>query len=133
MFVSFSSGIFLNQSEVIRDLVLSRNFFVVSDQMHSHKHHSCLAQLFVLSVELNSVKKNKALGLVHTLRFFLIATVIIHIATDGLYRIQWKCSHYVTATTSSTPIKPVINKNKSQSQSEKKNAMCERALRYDDY
>ena len=29
-----------------------------------------------------------ALGLVHTVRFFLITTAIPHIATNGLYRTQ---------------------------------------------
>ena len=37
------------------------------------------------------------------MRFFLIATAIPLIATNGLYRTQWRCSHYATATTSPTP------------------------------
>ena len=55
-----------------------------------------------------------------TLCFFVIATVILLIVTNGLYRTQWKYSHYVTAMTSPTPVLPIIRKNKSQSQSEKK-------------
>ena len=43
------------------------------------------------------------LRLVHTVRFFLIATAILIIAANGLYRTHWKCSHYATATTSPTP------------------------------
>ena len=42
----------------------------------------------------------------------------------GLHRTQWKCSHYATATTSPTPMQPIVSKNKSQSQI----AQCERAL-----
>ena len=57
--------------------------------------------------------------------FFLIATAIPHNATNGLYRTQWKCSHYVTVTTSPTPIQPIMSKNKSQSQI----VQCERALK----
>ena len=45
--------------------------------------------------------------------FFLIATVLPLIATNGLYRTQWKCYHYATVTTSPTPI---VSKNKSQLQ-----------------
>ena len=33
---------------------------------------------------------------------FLIATVILLIATNGLYGTQWKCSHFATATASPT-------------------------------
>ena len=36
------------------------------------------------------------LKLIHTVRFFLIATAILLIARHGLYRTQWKCSHKVT-------------------------------------
>ena len=53
---------------------------------------------------------------VHNVRVFLIATAIFLIGTNGLYRTQWKCSHYATATTSSSKL---------QSQSEKKFAQCE--------
>ena len=56
--------------------------------------------------------------------FFLIATAILLIATNGLHRTQWNCSHYVTATTLPTPIQPIMSKNKSQSQI----AQCEWAL-----
>ena len=68
--------------------------------------------------------KNGQLRPVHTVRFFLIAIVIPSIATNGLHRTQWKCSHYATATTSPTPMQPIVSKNKSQSQI----AQCERAL-----
>ena len=44
------------------------------------------------------------------------------------YATQWKYLHYATVTTSRTPMLPIINKNKSQSQLEK-NAQCEWALR----
>ena len=50
------------------------------------------------------------------MRFFLIATAIPHIAANGLYRTQWKCSHCVTPTTSPSSIQPIVNKNKSQLQ-----------------
>ena len=43
-------------------------------------------------------------GLIHTVRFFLIATEIPFIATNGLHRTQWICSHYGTATTLPTVI-----------------------------
>ena len=56
--------------------------------------------------------------------FFLIATAIPLIATNGLHGTQWKCSHYATVTTSPTPIQPIMSKSKSQSQI----AQCERAL-----
>ena len=36
--------------------------------------------------------------------FLLIATSILLIATNGLYRTRWKCSHYTTVTTSPTPM-----------------------------
>ena len=42
--------------------------------------------------------------LVRAVQFFLIATSILHIATNGLYRTQWKCSHNAIATTLPTPI-----------------------------
>ena len=64
---------------------------------------------------------------VHTVRFCLIATAIPSIATNGLHRTQWKCSHYATATTSPTPMHPIVSKNKSQSQI----AQCEEALMHD--
>ena len=67
------------------------------------------------------------LKLIHTVRFFLIATAIPLITTNGLYTTQWKCSHYATATTSPTPIQPIMSKNKSQSQI----AKCEQALTLD--
>ena len=67
------------------------------------------------------------LWLIHTVRYFLIATAIPLVATNGLYRTQWKCSHYVTAIKSPVPIQPIISKNKSQSKSEK-NAQCKRAF-----
>ena len=56
--------------------------------------------------------------------FFPIATAIPAIATNGLQRTQWKCSHYATATTSPTPMQPIVSKNKSLSQI----VQCERAL-----
>ena len=59
------------------------------------------------------------------MRFFLIATAIHLIATNGLYRTQWKCSHCVTATTSPAPVQPIVRKNKSQLQI----AQCERTLK----
>ena len=62
-----------------------------------------------------------------TLQFFLISTAILLIARNGLYRTQWKCSHYATATTSPSPIYPIVSRNKSQLQSEK-NAQCEWAF-----
>ena len=61
---------------------------------------------------------------VHIVRFFLIATAILSITRNGLHRTQWKCSHYATATTSPTPMQPIVSKYKSQSQI----AQCERAL-----
>ena len=66
----------------------------------------------------------QSLGLVHTARFFLIATAIPHIATNGLYRTQWKCSHCATATTSPASIQPIVSKSKLQLRI----AQCERAL-----
>ena len=48
--------------------------------------------------------------------FILLATAIYPITTNGLYRTQWKCSHYVTVTTSPGPSQPIISKIKSQSQ-----------------
>ena len=59
------------------------------------------------------------------MRFFLIATSISSIATNGLHRTQWKCSHYATATTSPTSMQPIVSKNKSQSQI----VQCEMTLR----
>ena len=56
---------------------------------------------------------------VHTVRFLLKC-----IATTGLYRIQRKCSHCVTATSSPPPIQPIISNNKSPS----KVTQCERVL-----
>ena len=50
-------------------------------------------------------------GLIRTVRFFLIATAILLIATNGLQSTHWKCSHYTTAT-STTPIQPIMSKNK---------------------
>ena len=47
------------------------------------------------------------------MRFFLIAIAIPFIATNGLYRTQWKCSHYVTATTSPVPVQPIVTKSNS--------------------
>ena len=58
------------------------------------------------------------------MRFFLIATAIPLVTTNGLYRTQWKCSHYATMTTSPTPIQAIMSKNKLQSQI----TQCERAL-----
>ena len=66
------------------------------------------------------------LGFVHTVRFFLIATAIPLITTNGLCRTHWKCSYYATATTSPTPIQPIVSKNKSQLQS----SQCEQVLRH---
>ena len=61
---------------------------------------------------------------VHTVRFFLIATAILLIVTNALYRIQWKCSHCVTATTSPSLTQLIVSKNKSQLQI----AQCERTF-----
>ena len=81
-----------------------------------------------LSMLSNSVDKLNAqmwtLGLIHTVRFFLIATAIPLITTNGLHRTQWKCSHYAIVTTSLTPIQPIMRKDKSLSQI----AQCERPL-----
>ena len=65
------------------------------------------------------------LRFIHTVRFFLIATAIPLVAANGLYRIQWKCSHHATVTTSPAPIQSIVSKNKSQSQI----AQWERAFR----
>ena len=51
-----------------------------------------------------------------TLHFFLIATAIPLITTNGLYRTQWKCSHYVTRATLLTVVQLIVSKNRSQSQ-----------------
>ena len=65
------------------------------------------------------------LGLIYTVHYFLIATAIPLIATNGLHITQWKCSHYAPVTISPTAIQPIISENKSQSQI----VQCERALR----
>ena len=52
---------------------------------------------------------------------YAIATAIPHIATSGLYRTQWNCLHYATTTAS----RPIVSKNKSQSQI----LQCEQALK----
>ena len=67
----------------------------------------------------NNILKIFSLRLIHTVHFFLIATAILLITRNGLYRSQRKCSHYANSTTSSTPMQPIISKNKSHSQSEK--------------
>ena len=41
---------------------------------------------------------------VHSVHFFLIATAIPLVATNGLHWTQLKCSHYATATKSPTPM-----------------------------
>ena len=64
------------------------------------------------------------LRLIHTVRFFLIATAILLITTNGSYRTLWKCSHGATAKTLQAPIQPIMSKNKSHSQG----VQCERAL-----
>ena len=61
----------------------------------------------------------------HCAFFFPIATAISLIATYRLHRTQWQFSPYVTATTSPSPIEPIMSKNKLQSQI----TQCERALR----
>ena len=66
----------------------------------------------------------EVLWFIHTVHFFLIATAILLVEVNGLYRIQWKCSHYATATTSLAPFQPIVSKNKSQSQI----AQCKRAF-----
>ena len=71
---------------------------------------------------LSMVKPSKARS--QCVIFFRIATAILLIAADGLHSTQWKCSHHVTAPASPTPVYPMINKNKLQSQSEK-NEQCE--------
>ena len=57
------------------------------------------------------------------MRYFLITTVIPPITTDALCRTKRQCSYHATVTTSPTPIQPIVNKNKLQSQS-KKIAQC---------
>ena len=47
---------------------------------------------------------------VHTVRFFLIASAILLIATNGLYRTQWKCSHCTTVTASPPPMQTIVSK-----------------------
>ena len=42
--------------------------------------------------------------LIHTVRFFQIATANLLIITNGLYRTQSECSHYATAAASPTPV-----------------------------
>ena len=61
----------------------------------------------------------KVVFLAENLGFFFreIVTAILLIATNGLYRIQWKCSHYATATTSpilTQAIKAKTNRNRNQ-------------------
>ena len=82
--------------------------------------------LFVRLIASPSLGCDYSLRPVHTVRFFLIATAIPSITRNGLHRTQWKCSHYATATTSPTPMQPIVSKNKSQSQI----AQCERALNW---
>ena len=60
----------------------------------------------------------------HCKFFFLNVTAIPLVTSNGLYRTQWKCSHYAIAKTLSTPTQPNMSKNKSQLQI----AQCERAL-----
>ena len=48
----------------------------------------------------NILSVSKNYGLIHTVRFFLIATAIPLIATNGLHKTQWKCSQNATAKTS---------------------------------
>ena len=48
-----------------------------------------------------------SLWFIHTVRFFLIPTAIPLITENGLYRIEWKCLHYVTVTTSPAPKQPL--------------------------
>ena len=50
------------------------------------------------------------LGHVHTVRLFPVVTAIPLIATNGLHRPQWKCSHCATVTASPAPIQPIIIK-----------------------
>ena len=57
--------------------------------------------------------------------FFQILIAIPLITTNGLYRTQWKCSHYATATTPPAFTQPIVSKSKLQLQI----AQCERALR----
>ena len=59
--------------------------------------------------------------------FFLIAIKILLIITNGFYMTERKCSHCATVTTSPSPIWPIVSKNKSQSQPEKR-TQCERVL-----
>ena len=47
--------------------------------------------------------------------FFLIATAILFIATNGLHRSQWMCSHIATVKTSPAPLQPIERRNKSYS------------------
>ena len=54
-----------------------------------------------------------------------IATATLLVTTNGLYRIQGKCSYCMTTTTSPTPMQPIISKNKAQSQI----AQCEWTLK----
>ena len=39
-----------------------------------------------------------------TLYVIFLISILLIACTNGLYRTQWKCSHYATATTSPTPI-----------------------------
>ena len=98
------------------------NSTIVNDNNFQHQYKNYSA---ILSPQSMRTDQSFTLGLIHTVRFFLIATAILLIATNGLYRTQWKCSHSATATRSPTLMQLIMSKNKSQSQI----AQCEQTLR----
>ena len=53
---------------------------------------------------------------------------IVTAFVNGLYRTQWKCSHYAFVTTSPAPMQFILSKNKLQPQSEII-AQCERTFK----
>ena len=77
-----------------------------------------------VAIRKKSYSLNESLGPIHTVRFFLIVTMILLIPTNGLYRTQRKCSHYATAKILPTSTQSIVSKNKSQSQI----VQCERTL-----
>ena len=86
----------------------------------------CLLLLYIAAItNLDFFQRKYLWGPIHTALFFLIATVIPHIATNGLHRTQWRYSQCVTVTTSPASIQRIVSKIKSQLQI----AQCERPLR----
>ena len=65
---------------------------------------------------------------VHTVHFFLIAAAILLIVTNGLYRIQWKCSHCATVTTSPTPYVAHYKQETNRSRNQKKSHSVNKPL-----